>query len=430
MFRFIKNRNLIRSFFIYNKSILENFFSLSIIQALNGILPLIAIPYLLKIIHPEKYGLINISQAVIYYFQILVDYGFNMTATRQIAIHRDDLSKISSVFSAVLLIKLFIIVIGIFVLAVIIWLVPDFRDNSMLFYLTYLTVIGYAFLPTWFFQGIEKMKHLTVLNLIAKILFTLMIFIFVKKESDYLLVPVFTGLGFIISSGIGIFIACYSYKISIKRVSLKEIQYQLRDSFPVFISNFSISFYRSANPILLGFFTNAVTVGYYSVAEKLIKGLQAIVNSLAQALFPYMSRKLETYETISGKLKAILRPTRYISIGLILVSVFVFLTAPYWIRLFIHSQNREVTTCLRILSFVVTLGGVNYLLGFTGLINMNQRKSLMFYVVISGVIAIFSASLLSCYIGLVGAAYSMLLAEAVLLILILLKYRSLKTQEQ
>ena len=416
----------IRSLLIYNRSLLESFFSLSLMQALNGLLPLVTIPYLLDVIHADKFGLINISQAVIYYFQILVDYGFNMTATRQIAIYRDNLNRISSIFSAVLIIKLLLTGLGAVLLFLIVNVAPSFRENSNLFYLTYLTVIGYAFFPTWFFQGIEKMRYLTLLNLVAKVIFTVLIFLCVKKEKDYLLVPVFTGLGFIISSVLAIFIACYVYKVNLRKVNKRHLLFQLNDGFPIFISNFSISFYRSANPILLGFFTNSMTVGYYSVAEKLMKGLQSIVNSLAQALFPHMSRKLETYLTTQMKVKAIFKPTIMISVGLVLISLVIYFTASFWVELFVHSKNNETIACLRILSFVITFGGINYLLGFIGLININQRKALMLFVVLSGVIAIISAAVLSYYLGSIGAAYSMLFAEVILLIFLLLKYYSLR----
>jgi PST family polysaccharide transporter len=147
----------------------------------------------------EKFGLLSFAQATIAYFTIIVDYGFNLSATRDISIHREDKEKLSEIFSSVMIIKLGLFFISLILLTVLVFSFEKFRVEALLYYLTFGTVVGQLLFPVWFFQGMERMKYITYLNILAKLLFTITIFIFVKNSKDIYLVPVMNSLGFIVS---------------------------------------------------------------------------------------------------------------------------------------------------------------------------------------------------------------------------------------
>ena len=129
---------------------------------------------------------------------ILTDYGFNLSATRQISINRNDPDKLNNIFSAVLLVKVCLFLFSFCLLSIIIICFDKFLNTGSFFH-NLSSIIGNVLLPVWLFQGLEKMKYLTYIHLITKLFFTASIFIFVKNQDDYILVPLISAIGTILT---------------------------------------------------------------------------------------------------------------------------------------------------------------------------------------------------------------------------------------
>ena len=162
-----------------SKKISANFMYLSILQGMNLLLPLITFPYLVRVLGIEKFGLIMFAQAFIVYFSMLADYGFNLSGIREVSSNRNNKNKLIKIFSSIMIARFVLVLIGLIFLTIVVFSFEKFSQNWELYYLTFGIVIGTALFPTWFFQGMEKMKYITVLTVIAKLIFTLSIFIFV-----------------------------------------------------------------------------------------------------------------------------------------------------------------------------------------------------------------------------------------------------------
>lgn len=272
------------------KRMLSNFFSLSILQGANYILPLITLPYLVRVLGAEYFGLLAFATATIAYFQILTDYGFNLTATREISIHRDNKKKLVEIYSSVMIIKSLLMLLSFCILCILVFGFKKFSKDYIVYLLTFGVVIGQVMFPVWFFQGMERMKYTTYLNILAKSIFTVAIFIFVKDKSDYYIVPLLTSVGFIVSGILSLVIIKKEFGISFKLQSIKTIKEYLIDGWHVFISRFYVSIYTTTNTVLLGLFTNNTIVGYYSIAEKVVTAIGGLFEPANQAIYPYLAR--------------------------------------------------------------------------------------------------------------------------------------------
>ena len=153
-----------------NKRIISNFSYLSVLQLFNILSPLIAYPFLIKALGKETYGLVIFAQAVVGYLVILVAFGFNITATKKVSIHRDDKNKLSEIISSVLIVKTALLVISFLMMSGMLIYIEQAKNYETLFFLTMWMVLYDVIFPQWYFQGIEKMKYITYITLVLSLI--------------------------------------------------------------------------------------------------------------------------------------------------------------------------------------------------------------------------------------------------------------------
>ncbi len=276
---------------IRDKSLLHNFSYLSVLYAFNLLIPLFTYPYLIRVLGKETYGLVIYAQAIINYFAILVSFGFNISATKEISIHRENKEKLSEIVSSVLIIKAYLFIISLVSLAIFLFFIPQSKGNEALFLLSMTACLNEVLFPIWYFQGIEKMKYWTQITVVSRLIFLIFIFLLIHSPNDYLYVPIIYGIGYLISGSMSLYIIFYKHKIKFQLQSFSSLKLYFKNSVSLFISDISANLYSSTNKIIIGSFLGLGEVAYYDIAEKittLFKLPQVIIN---QTVFSKISKE-------------------------------------------------------------------------------------------------------------------------------------------
>ena len=392
------------------KIIRNNFFSLTSLKVLTYILPLITFPYLIRVLGIEKFGLIMFAQATMYYFEIVVDFGFNLSATREVALNAKKPNKLNEIISAVFSIKFMLLLFSFLVLIVVVNLFDRFLQDFLLYYYSFLKVIALAFFPVWFFQGIEKMKYITLIDIISKSIFTVLIFVFVQSESDYILVPLISGVGYIIGTIFSLIYLFRRFKKSFIICSFSVLKKYFNDSSMFFLSRVSVSLYTTSNAFFLGLVTSNIMVGYYAVAEKLYMVIRQLYQPIVQVIYPYMSKSKNV--KFFKKLYPIIISLNFIGVYVLWVY------APEIIFMVTNETFLETVKVFRILLIVACVVVPSVLIGYPFLAALGYKNEANYSTIIGSLFHVISLTVLFfCNsIDIYSIVYLLIITELIVLI--------------
>ena len=399
------------------KIIVKNYLALLFIQGANFILPLIILPYLVRVLGSEKYGLVMIAQSVALFLTIIVDFGFNISATKEVAYLKNDKEKLSQFYWNIVFVKLILIIITFIILLGMIFFIDKFKLNPLVYLFSFGLVLGQAIFPTWFFQGIEKMQVITFVTVGAKLFFTLSLFFVVFNPDDYLYVPIFNGLGFIISGLFGfIFSLQYVKFISPKLLQIKDI---IKNSSSLFFSNLAVSFYTSSNVIILGFFAGDSIAGIYSSMEKLILAIKSIYTPVYQAIFPNLSTKP------NKKVRIFIDKIR-IPIGILgaVISIIIFFESKTILNFaFNDALITSYSIVFQFLGLISLFSSLNMLYVTLYFPSINKYKLRMKILISGGFFNLIVALVFVQFFTIYGVAFSAITTELFILILAIIFYK-------
>ncbi|REE28973.1 PST family polysaccharide transporter [Methanothermobacter defluvii] len=397
-----------------HRRVLDNIISLTGIQLVQYLLPLITFPYLTRVLGPANFGKVAFAVAFITYFQILTDYGFNFSATREISIHRDETERVSRIYSSVMVTKTILLAVTFMAMLVTVFLIDRFRSDYLLYIFTYGLVVGNLLFPVWFFQGVERMRYISILRIVSSLIYTALIFIIVRGPGDYLYVPLINSAGFIA-------VGLYSQRIVMREFGVKfmipspsDIREQLLEGWHLFISTLAISLYTTSNRFILGLLVSSATLGYYAVAEDITRALQGIVSPISQAIYPYFSRiQRDDRERARYELRKMLV---FMGALTFILSVALALLAPVIVGILAGSSYSLSVPLMQILVFLLFAVGINTVMGL-GLISLGHKDIFSRIVIIAGLLHIPILIGFTMLIGVIGAAIAVILTETFIVFL-------------
>lgn len=394
------------------KKLISNVLTLSIVQGLNYLLPLITIPYLIKVIGIEKFGLLAFATVIVSYFQTLIDYGFNLNATKNVALNRYNVIKLSEIFSAVIMIQLFFFIFSAILLLGLITFFDTFFIEYLVYWFTFFGLLGHILFPMWFFQGIEQMRYITFFHMFAKLFFTVMIFVFIKEKNDFLLIPVLNSCGLILSGIYAFILVQKKFTIRFKFQHFSILLYYLKEGWHIFISRIFVTGYMNMGLLMLGILVNNMAVGYYSVAEKIIGAVHGVYVPMQQTFYPHLVSLKEKHQAAFFPfIKKIVY--LYCAIGLVLFCVVNYFATE--IIVFINGNlDNTINIIYFILTFTILLSPFGSLLTHILVI---EKKDKEFYKITQLVFFIYSvtAYFLITFINEIGLALSTVLTQLIVI---------------
>lgn len=385
----------------------ENFLSLSTLQVLVYIIPFITLPYLTRVLGVYNYGLVNFAIAFNTYFIIITDYGFNLSAVREISVNREDPQRVSEIFSSVMLIKGILATLSFCILLLVILNIPRFSINWQVYIFAFGLVIGNVIFPTWFYQGMERMKYITVLNVLTNLIFLAAIFIFIRRPSDYLYVPLLQSMGTLTAGVISQWIIRTRFNVRFHLPPLRTVYETFRDSTQFFLSRVSVSIYTSSNSFFLGLFAGNTAVGYYSAAEKLYTAAQGLYSPLMQVTYPYMAKTRN---------RAFHR--KVLRYSLILNTILcggIILFAPTIIGILFGPQYMPSVNVLRLLAVALMVVIPSILLGYPFLAVLGQQRYANGSVIIGSIVHLIMLLAVSAFMNIYIVACLVIITETIVL---------------
>ena len=348
-------------------------------------LPLVSVPYLIDVIGSAHYGAYSISYTLLQYVLLIGAFGFSTITTKKIAENKDDCNKISKIFYSTIVARILLTIIAcIFILFIVLSLFPQYLT---LYILGLGVVFGDILNPVWLFQGMQDMKYMTIVNAISKIIFTLLIFLIINDESDYIYITLLNSAGFIVSGLISYFLAIKKFNIQHIKISIYDIKEQVKDASIFFLSSAFVNLYNNSFVFILGLFLNEASVGVYAAVEKIIKAAKSMIEPVTTALFPHVAKTFSG-NLISNNVKIIFKYSKVLLILLSILTIIIFVLSKLLCKWFLGTIAIESSILIRIMSPLIIIGGLNYMLGVVGLVNLGLQKQWFKILLISSVISI------------------------------------------
>jgi len=387
-----------------------NFLSLFLTRGLGYLFPLITIPYLVRVLGPANFGIVAFAQALNIYFSFLVNYGFELTATKELSLCRDDRQRVETIYNQVRVARLFLTLCGFLILLLLLYTVPKFKDNRVVFLFAFSRPLFVSFVQNWFFFGMERMKFIPLLNITNNILYAASVFIFIDSSADYIYVPLLVGLGTMVEGVGGLLIIRFRFGVRSSLPSLVGLLYRLKDGWRIFISLIASSVYRYSNTLIIGLLAAPEVVGYYAAAEKLLRAAWMLtVLPVSQALYPYMNRLFS--ESKEKALRLIRRVILLFGGATLALSVSILLLAVLIVAIILGSKYAQSVVVVRTLAFLPFLIAVSEMLGNQIMLPLNLRSAYSNIFVFANIVNITLAVLLVPHLQQFGASLALILTE-------------------
>lgn len=349
------------------------------------VFPLLTLPYLTRVLSVESYGVVSYVKAVMQYMQLVVDFGFMLSGTKDIVNAKNDHEKLEKEVGDILLARVLLAAAAFVALLGMTAVIPLLRTNIGYTLLAFVTVFLSVFLFDYFFRGIEKMQVITLRFVTMRGIATALTFVFVHSDKDILFVPLLDAVGSLVAV-ILVFVELKKENIKIHFSGVSTAWKKLKNSFVYFASNMATTAFGALNTLLIGAFLPATEVAYWSVCMQLIGAVQTMYTPITDGIYPEMI-KTKSWKFIK-RLLMIFMPIVFAG------SAFSIAVAPYVLQIVGGEQYIAATSLFRTLVPVLIFSFPGIVLGWPTLGALDKAAQVTKTTILSAVVQVASLLLL------------------------------------
>lgn len=283
--------------YIKKQKQLNNFITYGVGQAFNLVTPILVVPYIVSICSEEGYGKIGVGLAIAFFLMVFIDYGSDIVGVKDVSVNRENKEKLENIFITIYTAKLLLLLLVLVLASFIFYTIPFFANEKQLCFLSLPILVGQFINPTWFLQGLENFKWVTVLNIISKVIYVLGIFIFIKEPEDYIYNNLFWGLGMIIANSFVFFYLVNHHSFSFRKTKTIEVKTYLKSNFSMFSSQIFVSLQMYSPIVLISFFGNNTMAGQYKIIDQIIVIFRTYIILFFNFVFPRVCYLLDKSRT-------------------------------------------------------------------------------------------------------------------------------------
>lgn len=382
-----------------NKKVAENYFFMTFLASSSLVIGLILYPYVIRILGKEAYGIYIFIVSNIQLFQVFSSFGFDMPALKKISLFPDHSQIKSRVVSEVFISKLLLFPISLLIIAVISVFVPFVQRHIVLYYIVFSSQLVEILFPTWYFQGIQRMKFVTYTNLAVRLATIPLIFIFIRSSDDLLLYALIVSLLPLCGSIFAFFYLIIKEKIRLQLCSIRQLKSTFRSALPFFWTVAFGTVKKESVTFVIGTFFSMQSVALYDLASKLILIPRIITSNINGALFPNVMQNIST-----ERIKRIMRYETYISLIIIILVV----VLGYWAVLLLGGKTMlaaypmAIILSITIYTWLIAGSYINFVFipqGRYSLVANNQLWAMLSFLIMAFVSIVIYKSLIMIVIA-------------------------------
>ncbi len=403
-----------------NNKLLSNTVYLYLLTIVKMVFPLITLPYLTRILSVDAYGSVAYIKSYMSYVQLVLDFGFILSATKNIALikGKDD-SKIPYIVGDTFIEKIILLLLSAGVTSVVSLFIPILRENQLFTWLYFIAVALTIFLPDYLYRGIERMECVTIPFTVSKTISIALTLVLIKSDKDLLLIPVFEIISNLIAITISLALL-KKLKIGVKFSGFKKWFTDLKESAVYFLSNFATTVFGALTTLIVGVLLNEEDVAYWSVCMQIVSAAKAMYTPITNSIYPHM--------VTNKDLKLVRKIRNLMTIPMVLGSIAVMLFGKN-IMMIIGGENYEYAGhILKFLLPVIVVSFYSMLYGWPVLGAIDKVKQTTVSTVVAAVIQIVGILIiyLCGFFNLISLAICCCVSEIALLIIRLVIFKNNK----